>query len=269
METIHLILLGFIQGITEFLPVSSSAHLILVPHVMGWRDQGIVYDIAAHFGSLFAVILYFRKDLFNVIQPWIKQPFSYSKDSGQKWLLYLMIATIPIAIIGVSVYGYVAVYFRNPLIIAFASILFGLLLWWSDIACQHYKTFEQVNFRSALLFGLAQILALIPGTSRSGITMTAGLMMGFDRNSAARFSFLMAVPVILLAGGHEAFRYFMGNATTDWYAFFVVAFVSAISAWLAIHLFLKFIQSTGMFPYVVYRVLLGIVIIGFVVAGKL
>lgn len=269
METLHLILLGIIQGITEFLPVSSSAHLILLPSVMGWEDQGVTIDIAAHLGSLLAVIIYFNKDIQTVIQPWVSQPLSYSADSNHKYLLFFILTTIPIAFVGLFLYDYIADYLRSPFVIGLASIFFGILLYWADITCQQLKDYDRITYRSAMMFGLAQVLALIPGTSRSGITMTAGLMMGFDRKAAARFSFLMAIPVILLAGGHEAFRHFTGEAATDWYAFSVVTAVSAISAWVSIHYFLKFLQNTGMLPYVVYRVLLGLVIIGFVFAGKL
>lgn len=265
MDILHLILLGLVQGITEFLPISSSAHLILLPHLMGWKDQGIVYDIAAHLGSLLAVLIYFRKDLEKVIKPWLIQPLAYRKDSDHRLLIFLMLATLPIALVGLFLYDYVAHFLRSPLVIALASIIFGLLLWWADIKCQQVKSFERIDYRAAGLFGLAQILALIPGTSRSGITMTAGLMMGFDRQTAARFSFLMAVPVILLAGGHEAYRYFSGSAETDWWSFAIVALVAAFSAWVAIHLFLKFLQTTGMLPYVIYRVLLGLVIIAVLV----
>ncbi len=263
METIHLILLGLIQGITEFLPVSSSAHLILLPYFMGWPDQGVVYDIAAHLGSLVAVLIYFRKDIQTIIRPWIVCPTAIRIDSEHKLLLYLIFATIPISFVGLFLYDYIVEYLRSPLILALASIFFGLILWWADTKGQQIKSFDRLNYRSVFIFGLAQVLALVPGTSRSGITMTAGLMMGFDRKAAARFSFLMAVPVILLASGHEAYRYFSGVAETDWTAFFIVAIVSAVSALLAIHWFLKFLEKTGMFPYVVYRILLGIVIIVF------
>ncbi len=269
METLHLILLGLIQGITEFLPISSSAHLILLPNIMGWDDQGVTIDIAAHLGSLLAVLVYFQRDIQTVIQPWIAKPFAYSPNSNHKYMLFFIITTIPIALVGLFLYDYIADYLREPYVIGLASIGFGILLWWADSTCQQIKSYERIGYHSAFMFGLAQVLALIPGTSRSGITMTAGLMMGFDRNAAARFSFLMAIPVILLAGGHEAFRHFTGEAATDWYAFTVVATVSAISAWLSIHYFLKFLQSTGMLPYVVYRILLGVVILGFVFVGKL
>ena len=261
MDTLHLILLGLVQGITEFLPISSSAHLILLPHLMGWEDQGIAIDIAAHLGSLVAVIAYFYQDIQAVLKPWLENPTAISLQSDHKLLLFLMLATIPIALVGLFLYDYVADYLRSPQVIALASILFGLLLWWADVKGRQIQTFEQLNLRTVLGFGLAQVLALIPGTSRSGITMTAGMMMGFSREAAARFSFLMAIPVILLAGGHEAVRYFSGGNDTDWYGFFIVAVVSAISAWVAIHYFLKFLQATGMLPYVIYRVLLGVVIL--------
>ncbi len=260
MDIIHLILLGLVQGITEFLPVSSSAHLILLPKVMGWQDQGIVYDIAAHLGSLVAVLIYFREDINAVIKPWIEKPGRIDIHSDQKLLLFLVLATLPIAIVGYYFYEMISAYLRSPMVIAWSSIIFGLLLWWVDRIGRQSKPFNELSYKSVFIIGLAQMMALIPGASRSGITITAGLALGFDRRSASRFSFLLAIPTILLAGGHEALRYFLGEAETEWLAFSIVAFVSAFSAYLAIHLFLKFIEQTGMLPYVLYRVILGLFI---------
>lgn len=265
MDIIHLILLGLVQGLTEFLPISSSAHLILLPNLMGWEDQGIVYDIAAHLGSLLAVLVYFREDVAAVIKPWKDNPGKIDIHSDQKLLLFLALATFPIAIVGYCFYEMISESLRNPVILAWSSIIFGLLLLWADRIGKQTKPFKALSYQSVLMIGLAQTMALIPGVSRSGITITAGLALGFDRQSAARFSFLLAIPTILLAGGHEALRYFLGEAETDWMAFSFVAMVSALSAYLAIHLFLKFIEQTGMLPYVIYRIILGVLILGFTV----
>ena len=261
MDLVQLIILGLIQGITEFLPISSSAHLILLPELTGWQDQGLVIDIAAHVGSLAAVLVYFRADIRRIFNPWFYAHHSGAGTDDKRLLIYILIATLPVVLAAFFMYELISGYFRDPVIIALASILFGLLLWWSDRVGVKMRTLNQLRLGDAVLIGLAQAVALIPGTSRSGITMTAGLMLGMDRHAAARFSFLLAIPTIIFAGGHEGWRYFIQASDTDWFAFVTVAVVSAISAWLTIHWFLKFLEKTGMLPYVIYRVGLGIVLL--------
>lgn len=243
------------------MPVSSSAHLILLPKVMGWQDQGLVNDVAAHVGSLVAVVFYLRKDLEQMLLPWLKPGKLATNGNDRQLLKFVIIATLPVMICGYTLYDFVSGYLRNPLIIAVASIVFGLILWWSDRISKRQRTMAQLGFKDAILIGVAQALALIPGTSRSGITMTAGLMLGMERREAARFSFLLAIPAIIMAGGYEGLRYFMQANDIDWFAFITVAVVSGISAWIAIYYFIKFLQQTGMLPYVIYRVGLGIVLL--------
>jgi len=232
-----------------------------MPKVMGWHDQGLVNDVAAHVGSLAAVIFYLRKDLVQMLVPWLKSGRVTTNSDDRQLLKFVILATLPIMIIGYTLYDFVAGYLRDPVIIAVASIVFGLILWWSDWISNQQRTLAQLDFKDAILIGIAQTLALIPGTSRSGITMTAGLMLGMERQAAARFSFLLAIPAILMAGGYEGWRYFIQASNTDWFAFVIVAVVSGISAWIAIYYFLKFLQQTGMLPYVIYRVVLGLVLL--------
>jgi len=259
LEFFHLIILGFIQGLTEYLPISSSAHLILVPVVAGWEDQGIVYDIAVHVGSLIAVVAYFRKDLQQLLRGWLAT-FN-GTDTDKNYLLwYLLFATIPVGLTGLLFHDIVSTSLRSPQVIATASIVFGLLLWWADKYGLLTRTQARVGWRDALVIGLAQAIALIPGTSRSGITITAGLMLGMNRQAASRFSFLLAIPVIILAAGYETFRLSSGQVDIDWVSLLAVIAISAVSAWLSIYYFLKLLDRTGMLPYVIYRVLLGIVI---------
>jgi len=262
LDLIQLIILALIQGITEFLPVSSSAHLILVPLLTAWQDQGLAIDVAAHLGSLFAVVFYFRKDISRIliagIDSIVKQDIS-GTDSKLFW--YLVIASVPVLVAGFLFRDIVSTYLRDPLIIAAASIVFGLLLWFADVKGKRLRQLNSINMRDAILIGLAQALALVPGTSRSGITMTAALMLGLDRISAARFSFLMAVPIIFVAGGYESLKLIQMSADVDIVNFIVTAFLSAISALLAIHYFLQFLDKIGMLPFVIYRVVLGIVLI--------
>src|SRR5690606_34410602 len=179
-----------------------------------------------------------------------------SQDSRIAW--YVILATLPVAIAGLLIYDMVATVFRNPVIIAVATIVFGLLLWLADAKGKRIRNQQTLTLKDAILIGFAQMLALVPGVSRSGITMTAGLMLGFDRYTAARFSFYLAIPTIILASLHEIYRYFGEVTNTDPVAFLMVSVVSGISAWLAIKFFITLIERTGMLPYVIYRMLLGL-----------
>ena len=263
MDYFHLFILGLVQGLTEFLPISSSAHLILLPEIAGWQDQGLAYDIAAHTGSLLAVLVFFRKDLSRFTVAWINSLQGGPVTQDAKLFWYILLATIPVAIVGMLFYDLVATTFRNPLIIASASIIFGLLLWWADIKGRCVRTENGLQLKDAMVIGTVQILALVPGVSRSGITMTAGLMLGFDRHTSARFSFYLAIPTILLAGCYEIYGYLEDVTHTDPMAFLLIAVTSGVSAWLAIKFFITLIERTGMLPYVIYRVLLGIFLIVF------
>ncbi len=262
MDLIQLIVLSLIQGITEFLPVSSSAHLILVPLLTEWQDQGLAIDVAAHLGSLLAVVIYFRKDISRILFAGINSILKKDIiDTDSKLFWYLALASFPVLVSGFLLHDIVSTYLRDPLIIAAASIGFGLLLWYADVTGKRNRQINSIGLRDAIIVGLAQALALVPGTSRSGITMTAALMLGLDRTSAARFSFLMAVPIILAAGGYELLKLIKMNAVFDIESFLITAFLSAISAFLSIHVFLKFLDKIGMLPFVIYRVLLGVVLI--------
>ena len=262
MDLTQLIILALIQGITEFLPVSSSAHLILVPLLTDWQDQGLAIDVAAHLGSLFAVVLYFRKDISRVLFAGINSIIKKDiNDTDSKLFWSLVVASIPVLAFGFLLRDIVSTYLRDPLIIAAASIGFGLLLWYADAAGKRVRKINSINLKDAIIIGLAQALALIPGTSRSGITMTAALMLGLDRQSAARFSFLMAVPIILAAGSYESLKLIQLNAAVDLNNFIITALLSAISALFSIHFFLKFLDKIGMLPFVIYRVVLGFVLV--------
>lgn len=262
MDLIQLIILSLIQGITEFLPVSSSAHLILLPLLTEWQDQGIAIDVAAHLGSLFAVVYYFRKDISRILLAGVdsvKKKNLDDQDSRLFW--YVLIATFPVLIFGYLLRDIVSIYLRDPLTIAAASIGFALLLWYADVAGKRIRQINSINCRDAIIIGFAQAIALIPGTSRSGITMTAALLLGFDRLSAARFSFLLAVPVILVAAAYESLKLIQMNNAVIGYGFLITTLLSAISAFATIHLFLKFLDRIGMLPFVIYRVVLGIILI--------
>lgn len=263
MDFLHLILLGLLQGLTEFLPVSSSAHLILLPLITEWQDQGLALDVAAHFGTLIAVIIYFQKDIKNIIGNGIKSVPWQDNNIDARLFWFLVFATIPVSVVGYLGHDFISVYFRDPLIIAVTTILFGLLLWWADAKGKQDRDKSTLCLKDTLWIGFAQVLALIPGTSRSGITMTAGLMLGLNRKTAVRFSFLLSIPVIFLAGSYETLSLIRDGESADVMSFATVFILSWLTAWLTISLFLKFVDKTGMLPFVIYRLLLGSVLLYF------
>lgn len=255
LDTLHSIISGLLQGLTEFLPISSSAHLILLPALTDWSDQGLQYDIGAHFGSLLAVMAYFRKDLKKMYAGWISS-FNGRPNTEAKLAWLLIIATTPICLAGLFFHP-ATVAMRGPLLIAGATILFGAVLWWADSHGKRQRNMDDLQIRDAIVIGLFQILAIIPGSSRSGITITAGLMLGLKREVASRFAFLLAIPTILLASGYELITVSFSRLQVDWSALLIVTSVSFLSAYVAIHYFLNLVERTGMLPYVIYRLLLG------------
>ncbi len=263
MDFLHLILLGLLQGLTEFLPVSSSAHLILLPLITERQVQDLALDAAAHFGTLIAVVIYFRRDIKNIIASGVKSVPWQDNNVNARMFWFLGFATIPVSAIGFLGHDFISEHFRDPLIIAVTTIVFGLLLWWSDAKGKQNQDDATLCLRDALWIGFAQVLALIPGTSRSGVTMTAGLMLGLNRETAARFSFLLSIPVIFLAGSYEIFLLIKGGESGDMMSFAIVFVLSWFTTWLTISLFLKFIEKTGMLPYVIYRLFLGSVLLYF------
>lgn len=257
MDFLHVIALALLQGLTEFLPISSSAHLILLPIIANWQDQGLAFDVAVHVGTLTAVILYFRRDLRKMIADWL-QSLMLRKQVGDSRLAWAVgFGTIPVGLAGLLLGDLIETSLRTPLVIAATTILFGLLLGWADWQGKRQRSEHEITWRDILFIGVAQAIALIPGTSRSGITITAGLMLGLTREAAARFSFLLSIPVIILAGGLKTIELVQSQLSVDWSALFSGIAFSAISAYLCIFLFLKMLERMGMWPFVVYRLLLG------------
>jgi undecaprenyl-diphosphatase len=259
MTLIQIIVLSLIQGLTEFLPVSSSAHLILGSRVFSWPDQGLVFDVATHLGTLLAVLVYFRKDLWNMVVPWLGS--SKGDEDSRKLGLTLIVASIPAIVAGGLLHGWVESALRDVRVIAFSTIGFGLLLWWADARFSRSKLMQDMNMKSGVIIGLAQMLALVPGTSRSGITITMGRMLGFDADSAARFSFLLSIPIIAAAGGYGVLRMLLHDAPIDWFQFGLAIVLSALAGWLCIAAFLALLQRVGLVPFVVYRLALGVALL--------
>jgi len=260
MDLIQIIALALLQGLTEFLPISSSAHLILLPIIAGWQDQGLAFDVAVHVGTLSAVVLYFRKTIHTLLIDWIQslQQRALVGDSRLAWAVLL--GTIPVGLVGLLLGDVIENHLRSPLVIAITTIAFGLLLGWADWRGKQQRDEHSLTLLDIVFIGIAQAVALVPGTSRSGITITAGLMLGLNRNAAARFSFLLSIPVIFLAGSLKTKELIEAGLNTDWFAILAGIGVSALSAYLCIHLFLKLIEKIGMWPFVIYRLLLGLVL---------
>lgn len=253
----YIIFLAVIQGLTEFLPISSSAHLILPSHVLGWADQGLAFDVAVHVGTLAAVLWYFRRDCYLLVYGWQRalRGGRSSMHSRLGWLI--IIASLPAMLAGVLLNDFIEQHLRSMLVIAATTIVFGLLLGWADWRRQESRRLRHIGLRDALLIGGAQALALIPGTSRSGITITAAMMLGLTRQAAARFSFFLSIPLILAAGSYKTLELCRQGDQADWFAISIGALVAAVSAYTCIHWFLKLINRMGMWPFVVYRLLLG------------
>lgn len=257
MEWLQILTLAAVQGITEFLPISSSAHLILLPLLEGWTDQGLAFDVAVHVGSLVAVIACFRRDLAVLARDFGLSLVS-RRPTGQSGLAWAVLwGTVPVGLAGLLLKESVETALRAPLVIAGATIGFALLLWWADAKGRGARDEQSIGWRDVLVIGAAQALALVPGTSRSGITMTAAMMLGLSRTAAARFSFLLSIPVIVLAGSLQVFDLVTSEAAVDWNALLLGCVASGLAAYLCIRLFLGLIERIGMLPFVIYRLLLG------------
>ena len=264
MSVTQAAILALVQGLTEFLPISSSAHLILVPHLLGWEDQGLTFDLVVHLGTLTAVCAYFRHDLARITGAWIGSVSGRGFNTDARLAWFIGIGTIPVGLAGLAFKDWVSGAGRDPMVIGLASVVFGLLLWWADKAGTRARQVEGITWKDAIAVGCAQALALIPGTSRSGITMTAGLALGLTRQGAARFSFLLSIPVIALSGGLGLADLVTRGPDLTRAAPLVTGFaVSAISAYLCIKLFLGWLDRHAMTPFVIYRVALGLILIGF------
>jgi undecaprenyl-diphosphatase len=257
MDWLNLVILAVVQGITEFLPISSSAHLILVPKLMDWQDQGLAIDVAMHVGTLLAVMAYFHAEVWRMARGGLNL-VAGRPDGDSRLLLQLALATLPVVVAGLLLESTIATSFRDPVLIATTTIVFGILLYVADRrGDKAERALAGMTYRDALLIGLLQALALIPGVSRSGITMTAGLFLAFSRTEAARFSLLLSIPTTMAAGvlgGIELVR--GGNAALQSDALYaaLLAFVAALFAIWAMMAWLKRATFT---PFVVYRLVLG------------
>jgi len=259
MELSHIVWLALVQGLTEFLPVSSSAHLILVPSLLGWEDQGLAFDVAVHLGTLIAVVAYFRRDIVELFVAWTRS-FGGTMTAEARLAWGVVVGTIPAGLVGLAFKDVIETHLRSPLVIATTTILFGLLLWYADRRSKLARDEYTLGWRDFLVVGGAQALALVPGTSRSGITITAGLLLGLTREAAARYSFLLSIPIIVLSGLGVTKDLATSPGPVDWTALGLGTIIAAVSAFLCIKLFLAYIDRMGMGPFVLYRLALGVLL---------
>ncbi len=262
MDPLHLVLLALVQGITEFLPISSSGHLIMIPLLTDWPDQGVLIDVAVHMGTLGAVVIYLYRDLTTLAGSFF-QPRNPSINSGHQRALAWKIglATVPVIVAGFVLHEVAEVEFRSLLIIAWAMIGFGVVLWLADRLVPAQRDLDTLSYRDALLIGLAQVLALIPGTSRAGITMTAARMIGFRRTDAAKFSMLLSIPTILAAGALATLEIVQIGDLALGRDALIAAFLSLISALIAIFLMMRWLRTASFTPFVIYRIALGVALL--------
>ena len=262
MDIFQAVVLAIVQGLVEFLPISSSAHLILVPELLGWPDQGLAFDVAVHVGTLLAVMTFLRHEILRMLPAWFSgwKSREWNSDGQIAWLI--IIATIPLGLVGLIFKDFIELNLRSAAVIATTTLIFGLLLGWADRKGKaNSKRIGHLNIKQSLLVGGAQALALIPGTSRSGITMTALLALGYTRSDAARFSFLLAIPAIALPGILKTTDLIATSETVNWFLLATGACISALVAFLCMHVFMRFVERVGMLPFVIYRILLCLVIV--------
>ena len=256
MSYLQAVVLGTVQGVTEFLPVSSSGHLILVPHVFGWPDQGQAFDAVTHIGTLAALVAYFRSELAQLVTGQLSRRFA----------MILFAATIPAGLIGMLLGKAIEANLRSPLLIAGTTALWGVVMWLADRKARtpsdgSVEQLNHVTWPKGLIVGVAQAVALVPGTSRSGITITAGLVSGLDRATAARFSFLLGIPITAAAGGYKLLQLVKtGIPSTETGPLLVAVLAAFVSGWLAVWFLVGYLRRRSLTPFVVYRLLLAVAI---------
>ena len=261
MTTLQIIVLAIVQGLTEFLPVSSSGHLVLVPYVFDWADQGLAFDVAVHFGSLVAVCLYFRDDIVQLLSGSAQILGGKIRSPESRMALAIGLGSIPAAVAGLAFASWIEVHLRDPAVIVYTLAGYGVLMALADRYGRRERVMASVGLKDALIIGCAQALALVPGTSRSGVTITAARLLGFDRSNAARFSFLLSAPVIFLAAMYKLVGLVTGDTAVAWGQLGLGALVSCIVAYLSIKFFMQVVARIGLAPFAIYRLILAAVIL--------
>jgi undecaprenyl-diphosphatase len=262
VSLLQIAVLAIVQGLTEFLPVSSSAHLILVSKLGAWPDEGLEMDVAVHVGTLLAVLVYFRHEVVGLVRAW-REPADDPVTIQRRTIgLGLVIGTVPVVLVGALFYDTIADSLRDVRIIAVSTLLFGVVLLLADRYSPRSRELRELRLSHALWIGLAQALALIPGTSRSGATLTMGRLLGFTPDAAARFSFLLSIPVIAAAGLRGGYELLVDGSGMQWQPFVLAMILAALAGWLCIAAFLALLARLGLLPFILYRLALGLVLLG-------
>ena len=257
MTPLHIAILATVQGITEFLPISSSGHLVLVPILTGWHDQGLVLDVAVHVGTLGAVVAYFWRDSWSALKGLFRL-FGGRSSPDARLAANLIIATIPIVAAGAAVIHFdLAGLWRSAEVIGWSMLGFGVLLFVADRLGMTVRRIEHMRVDTAFMIGIAQVAALIPGVSRAGITMTAARMLGFERGESARFSMLLSIPTIIAAGNISIFGIVSSGDAALGIDTFVAAALALVAALLAITMLMAWLRRQSFIPFVIYRVIAG------------
>ncbi|MEV0412443.1 undecaprenyl-diphosphate phosphatase [Streptomyces sp. NPDC050448] len=281
MSWFESLVLGLVQGLTEFLPISSSAHLRLTAAFAGWQDPGAAFTAITQIGTEAAVLIYFRKDIARIISTWFRSLFNKAlrseQDAKMGWLV--IVGSIPIGVLGITLKDLIEGPFRDLRLTATTLIVMGIVLGIADRlaardeeggrhrAMRERKTLKELGVKDGLIFGLCQAMALVPGVSRSGATISGGLLMGFTREAAARYSFLLAIPAVLASGGMELKK--LGEGPVSWGPTIFATVIAFVVGYVVIAWFMKFISSKSFMPFVVYRILLGIALFVLIAMGVL
>ncbi len=256
MTLIQVVILAIVQGLTEFLPISSSGHLVLVPYLFAWADQGLAFDVAVHFGSLAAVCIYFRKDMVSILAGGMRLLGDNITTPESRLAQAIALGTVPAALAGLLFASWIEANLRDPLVIVYTLSGFGILMAIADRVGRRERNISGVGFRDAVIIGFAQALSLVPGTSRSGVTITAARFLGFGRQDAARFSFLLSAPVIFLAAMYKLIALILGDAAVAWGQLGLGALLACVVAYLSIEFFMRIVTRIGLAPFAIYRLIL-------------
>ena len=257
MFELQYFLIGIIQGVTEFLPISSSGHLVLFGKLSNWEDQGLFTDIAVHFGTLFAVIVYLRKEIYYLLSNIFQ--FRIFED---QIIFKIILSTFPAILLGYFIYDYVSLYFRSIQLIAISSIVFAIILFFADKISIQSKSWKNITYKEAFVIGLFQVLAFIPGASRAGVTITGARFLGYDRSNSAKFSMVLSIPIILASMTLSLINILNEEqvAVNFYYSFFA-AIVAFITALLSIIFLMHFIKKANFNIFIIYRIILGIILL--------
>lgn len=271
MDLLRSVVLGIIQGLTEFLPISSSAHLAIFPQLFGWDDPGAAYTAVVQIGTELAVIIYFWRDIWTIATAWLRGLVNKAARSDPNWMMgwFIIIGSSPIVVLGLLLEDLIDREFRNLWVMAIMLIVLGLMLGIADRLGRKARPIEKLTLGHAILFGLAQACALVPGVSRSGATITMGLMLGYDRRAATRYAFLLAIPAVVGAGIYKLKDIPGGENAYGTMPTIVGTVVSFVVGMAVIHWLLKYISTNSFAPFVIYRVILGATVLGLLSAGIL